>query len=166
MHRKVYGETRFGKVLSGGGKDPNQTTTSSSESILPIMARRRADLGFTGAPRRILVDYTTTSPLANCRRGCKAESQGLSKILQHSTIESFFFAVETSGDSHSSSIASTNRNRNFCPMLSMPDTTLTNRRPEETEVPILPEHPLGLDLDRRQKVVQVLAWTQKNCEIP
>lgn len=73
------------------------------------MARRRADLGFTGR-RNLIVDCTTASPLAkdvkDYRAGSAADSASKRKerdymrffnIQQPNRTNIFFFAVETSG---------------------------------------------------------------------
>jgi hypothetical protein len=75
-----------------------------------IMARRRADLGFTCASRTILVDCTTASPLAKevkeYKSGRAADAatkrkvrdyQRFFNIQQSNRCNLFFFAVETSG---------------------------------------------------------------------
>jgi hypothetical protein len=75
-----------------------------------IMARRRADLGFTCALCTILVDCTTASPLAKEIKEYKPgraadaatkrkvrEYQRFFNIQQSNRCNLFFFAVETSG---------------------------------------------------------------------
>ena len=76
------------------------------------MARRRADFGFTGRTRTILVDCTTASPLAKDikvkeYRPGKAADEAVKrkirdykryfKIQENQRSNIFFFAVETSG---------------------------------------------------------------------
>jgi hypothetical protein len=96
--------------LKVGVDNPRRRRTEREEEERDSMVRRRADLGFKGRVRSVLVDCTTASPLAkevkDYKPGKAADAatkrkvkdyQRFYDIQQTNRCSIFFFAVETTG---------------------------------------------------------------------